>query len=100
MHRLDVDDMLAEMTPEQFDGWWAADALDPIDDGWRQAGTISATIANVVAQAVSSEPIPRDDLLTHEAFIPRLECLGPIETKDDQRPLTAARSAQLYGAAR
>lgn len=100
MGRLHVDDMLAEMTPEEFDRWWAADLLDPLDDSWRQAGEICATIYNTMLVANSTEKVTQDDLRLAEEYIPRPQCVPPPERKTSKRELTSAASAKRYGPTR
>ena len=100
MGRLHVDDMLAEMTPEEFDRWWAADLLDPLDDSWRQAGEICATIYNTMLVANSTEKVTQDDLRLAEEYIPRPKFL-PLPRRESTKPeLTKAASAKRYGPTR
>lgn len=44
--RVDVDAMLAEMTPEQLDEWMAAYRTGLLSDWWQMAGSVAAEVHN------------------------------------------------------
>jgi len=46
--------MLAEMSPEEFDGWLAYQMVEPFDDGWLQAGVVSAVVQNSIMAALAA----------------------------------------------
>ncbi len=60
--RVDVDQMLAELTPQQMDEWIAYDRLEPI--GLVRQNRMIALITAAVAQVKSSggAAVPIDDL--------------------------------------
>ena len=52
--RIDVDEMLNEISPSQFAEWIAAHNLGLNEESWLQAGTIAATIHNEIQSALHS----------------------------------------------
>ena len=97
MGRLHVDEMLDAMTPEEFDEWYAADSLDPLDDSWRQAGEICATTLNAMILANSTETLTEKDFHVATEFIPWPDCLPKPKREEVGQPLTKTRSASRYG---
>lgn len=57
---LDVDAMLADITPQQFNEWLALYRLEPWGDDWVQAAKIIAEIAN---SAGANPPVNWTDLV-------------------------------------
>lgn len=100
MGRLHVDDMLAEMLPEEFEHWWAADLLDPLNDSWRQAGEICAVIYNTAVMVNSTKKLTEDDFRHGEEYIPRPACLPPLVRVSTKPAMTRSASAKRYGPTR
>jgi hypothetical protein len=46
MKRLDVDQMLEELSPEQFDEWMGFYLVEPFGEQWRQTALIAAESRN------------------------------------------------------
>jgi hypothetical protein len=74
MGRVDVDAMLAELTPQQLGEWMAAIDFVGLDDSWLQAGTISAAIHNSVLRAMAgftkSRKVDRKSVAKATDYIP------------------------------
>ena len=51
---MNVDAMLADMEPSQFNEWIAYHQLEPWGDEWVQTGTIAAAVHNSQGQKVSA----------------------------------------------
>lgn len=71
MGYLNVDDMLDQMTPEQWQEWQAKDAIDPI--GHRGTHEVMAIFGAMVANALGAKTSRR------------IFCCGG-ETKTDSKP--------------
>lgn len=64
--------MLDEITPEEFDEWWAYYTLEPWGDEWRQACLVAAEAANAGKIALSphlKRPLSRTDLVQPEDYL-------------------------------
>lgn len=86
--------MLASMTVEQFEERMAADVLDPVDDSWQQAATITAAVVNelraVVAAFAGGKPHkyqPVSDFIPTPKFMHKKKRPKPL---DDEAKLRAA----------
>lgn len=66
-HTVDVDGMLARITPEQFNEWLALYNIEPWGDDWWQAASIQAAILNTN----QSDPISVADLIPTRANLER-----------------------------
>lgn len=76
MHRLDVDEMLTELTPQEFDEWVAYNIVEPFDDGWMQAGIIASIVQNAITSAVaaySGKRLRKTDFVSPADFTPGAE---------------------------
>lgn len=62
---LSVDNMLAAMTPEQFNERFAAHHVDPGNDSWESVATLAAILHNIAAGFAGS-----DKLKDVEDFMP------------------------------
>lgn len=69
--------MLDELTPEQFDEWYASWLMEPWGDEWQQAGTIAAAAHNgpLLARASATK------LYEPAQFIPRFTTQKQRETE-------------------
>lgn len=75
MQRPDVDAMLDELTPEQFDEWQAFERIEPFGDEWRQAATIASCSHNTGLLAVAAQgvKVPDSSFLPPDKFMPYQE---------------------------
>ncbi len=67
--------MLDELTPEQFNEWWAMYLIEPWGDDWKQTGAICETAYNmglVTSRAFGGGRIEKSDLRKADDYIPRL----------------------------
>ena len=91
-----VDAMMASMTTQQFEEWYAYYRIEPFGDEWRQSAIIAAEIRNksTVAYKVTREqPV--------EGFMP-VSFKRPIQMSGDQianglKSFAAAYKAQRRG---
>lgn len=90
--RLDVDKMLAEMTPGQFEELWAMQLIDGWGDEWMQAGTIAAAGHNA-AVLTSGAEVTQSMLHDPADYVPR--ACRPPGAKPAARKLTAAESEAM-----
>ena len=73
MRRLDVDEMLDEMTPQQFNEWIAYASIEPLEDGWQQTGVSCTVFYNSFMAAMSAlggRKVNKSDLAMPSDFIP------------------------------
>lgn len=76
MGRLHVDEMLEELSPEEFDELYAANVLDPLDDSWKQTSLLAAVIVNKlesIACRMSGKKVSESSFVEADAFIPALD---------------------------
>jgi hypothetical protein len=97
MGRLDVDAMLAEMTPEQFSGWWQYFRLRPWGGDWHRSSMQTARILNTV-RGVAGAEMKEGDWLEDDAFVPAWVRPGEQhETGEVAKQLAAADSIDGLG---
>lgn len=69
------------MTPQQLVEWRAARAVVPLEDGWRQAGTIAAAAHNDFERYMTAKAgrrvVPGDRLRRPEDYIPKTRVVPP-----------------------
>lgn len=68
--------MLDELTPEQFNEWWAMYLAEPWGDDWRQTGEIAAEMHNAgrliaVAASMGNMKLQESDIRKADDYIPR-----------------------------
>ena len=76
MKRWDVNAMLDEMTPQEFDGWLAYHSIEPFDDGWLQAGVVASVVQNSVMSALAAyggKRLKESDMVEPGDFVPGAE---------------------------
>ena len=99
--RLDVDAMLEEMTPDQFEGWYAAYRLSPWGDEYKRTSLIASEICNSirgVAMGFGKQAMSEDDFLDLDHYVPKW-------FKKDEEPerlkikktIEAAKSLEGFG---
>ncbi len=80
--------MLAELEPWEIAHWKAARETIPLDDGWKQAGTIAATFHNEVERYCAGKAGKKkvDDSRLHdpEKYIPRVRLKKPKRIEVNQ----------------
>jgi len=68
--------MLDELTPAQIVEWRAAKETLPLDDGWRQAGTVAAEVNNTMARYVAGKAgksrVDKRSLRSPDEYIPKI----------------------------
>ena len=79
---VDVDGMLARMTPQQFDEWMHEHNERPWGDDWPQASVIACSIINEIRQQLNGN-IKDSDLLALDTLVPK-----PTEEKPETDTLT------------
>lgn len=92
MGRLDVDEMLEEMSPAQFTEWRAALDVLGLDDQWQQAGTVCETIyteLHELAAAFNSEETEAD-ARKRRASYPKAGDFVPLLRKPSRQAKPAA----------
>lgn len=99
MGRLDVDEMLEEMTPAQFTEWRAALDVLGLDDQWQQAATVCETIyteLHELAAAFNSEETEAD-ARKRRAGYPKASDFVPLLRKPAKqaKPRVMSRDEQV-----
>lgn len=92
--------MLDRMTPEEFEERLLAEELDPLDDSWRQTGTLAAAIVNTIRQlaaGLAGRNLRETDYASPDDFIPKLKVEEKTKTKSKKASLTHVE-AQLKAA--
>lgn len=68
--------MLEELTPQQLVGWRAARYVVPLEDGWRQAGTIAAAAHNGLERYMAARSgrrfVDKTKLRSPDDYIPHM----------------------------
>ena len=83
MGRVDVDAMLDEMSPSQFNEWLAAYEAEGMRHEWERHSDLAAVIVNTVNQALSTEPLKKEHIVKRESFMPYAKPEEPTFTVDD-----------------
>ena len=65
MGRVDVDQMVSEMTPEEMDGWLAYHQLEPFGDAWYRNAVLCAPVVN--ANGASKQPMMPEEFMPQKA---------------------------------
>jgi hypothetical protein len=95
--RVDVDAMLDELTPAQLVEWRAARHVVPLEDGWRQAGTIAATMHNEMelfkAAKAGKRHLDESRLRQPDDYIPKLKTVRRAELAVDEGSIAAHQAA-------
>lgn len=86
--RIDVDAMLDEITPKQFDEWLAALLIGLDVEGWHQAVTVASGLQNELRVLVGStqQRVPqRSEYLAPAEYLPATlrEILSPKKRRKD-----------------
>ena len=68
--RLDVDQMLEEISPEQMDEWIAYYYTEPWGEEWLQSSLLCSIVANMFVS-------DRSKALEPDAFVPKLQGTKP-----------------------
>lgn len=71
--RVNVDQMLAEISPQQFREWKAYEQVEPWGDEWRQSSTIATVVANEIRRVVAmfgNGNLEERDLYSLSNFVP------------------------------
>lgn len=95
--------MLSQLEPWELVEMWAAKEAVPLDDGWRQAGTIAAAVHNeferYCAGKAGKTEVDEDRLHNPTHYIPRLRFKKPPKIKVNQRSIDLTQSliASHYG---
>lgn len=89
--------MLDELTPEEFDEWYAYYLVAPWGDEWAQAGTVAAEVFNSVRLALGS-----DERRYPRQYAPRFLTKKQRERRERQeramREAAEQMDQQRYGA--
>ena len=89
--------MLDQLTPQQLVEARAAYAVVPLDDGWRQAGTVAATIHNEFelfkAAKAGRRSIDESRLRGPDDYIPKLKSVRRAAIEVDQGSIDAHQAA-------
>lgn len=89
--------MLDEMTPAQLVEWRAARHVVPLEDGWRQAGTIAATLHNEMelykAAKSGKRHVEASRFRQPDDYIPRLKTVRRHELAVDEASIAAHQAA-------
>lgn len=87
--------MLACLEPRQLAEARAAYRVIPLDDGWRQAGTIAATVHNVMAHYMAGKAgkrrVDEKDLRKPDDYIPRVRVRTKESVAVDQASIDAVQ---------
>jgi hypothetical protein len=73
MHRHDVDSLLEEMTPEQFNQWWAYCRLEPWGYDYERSALIAAMIHNCLLMFMAAQAgreISEEELISPGDLMP------------------------------
>lgn len=103
MGATDVSELMASLTPEQFDSWWAASLTGKLDDGWAQAAMVCAVVVNAlreIAAGFAGSKLSESDMVTPDMYMPSLnkeEETQPAKEDDSVRNFGALLAAK-YGA--
>ena len=95
--QVDVDAMLGQMTPEDFEERWAASRLR-LSESWQQAGMISATVVNMInwiASGMSGRKVDESEIAQWWDAIPMQPWLRKMfddETKPAPQSAEAMRA--------
>lgn len=99
--RLDVDAMLSEMTPAQFNGWFASYRVSPWGDEYKRTSLITTEICNVIrgmAMSFGKERMKESDFLDRDFYVPKWYPKG--QAPQDERiaeQCAAADSLEGFG---
>ena len=99
MGRVDVDNMLAEMTPEQLNEWIAAWRAGLLRDEWEMAGSIAAEVHNGfnVVRSLRGEKIKEDDYYSWKEYDPSQESKSEKKRGEESIRRFQARAKARYG---
>lgn len=98
MGEVDVDRLLARLSPDDLDRWWAAYATGQLDDGWQLAAMICAEIRNLpkrIRLYMFGGELDPKDLAKPDEFLPRF-ARREVETGPDRLAAYAKHLEQRY----
>lgn len=89
--------MLDDMTPAQLVEWRAARTVVPLEDGWRQAGTIASTLHNELelykAAKSGKRHVEASRLRQPDDYIPKLRTVRREALAVDEASIAACQAA-------
>lgn len=102
MGRLDVDRMLDELTPQQFDEWYAAYRAGLFRDQWEQAGLIAAEVHNgfgAIRKGLNDQSVTADYFTNPSDYDPTRATGNRDASKLDQASIDRAhdKGKVIYG---
>jgi hypothetical protein len=95
--RLDVENLLDEITPAQMDEWIAYAMVEPLPDPWRQTGLLAAILMNASQAPTETRVWQAEDFVP--AAVKTQNTLRPDKLPVGSQAVQAMLRAQVLGAA-